>query len=36
MNKPNISINMNWVAILYILLHGEPDIVDAIIIWLMK
>jgi hypothetical protein len=27
---------MNWVAILYVLLHGEPDIVDAIIIWLMK
>ena len=35
MNKPKISINMSWLVGLYILLHGEPDIIDAIIHWLM-
>jgi len=31
MNKPSISINAKWVAILTILFWGEPDIIDSII-----
>ena len=34
--RPNISINVNWLMILCILFYGEPDIIDAIIHFLMK
>ena len=36
MEYPSVKIDLKWIVILFILCVGEPDIIDAIIHWLMK